>query len=123
LAEIDKIKTQNMQKQTIFQDERSDIKERLKNIQNNRQPFALLLDQVTDEINIGSIFRLADAVRLEKIYLYNKVSNNWNQKKMQRVSRSTHKYVSFKELNTMEQVNKLKEQYEFISLEITNDSI
>lgn len=112
-----------MSKQKTFKEERNDIKKRLENIETNRHPFALLLDNVIDEINIGSIFRLADAVRLEKIYLYNKVHYNWNQKKMQRVSRSTFKYVPFQELNTVEQVKKLKSQYKFIGLEITNTSI
>lgn len=112
-----------MSKQTTFEEERGDIKKRLENIQGNRFPFALFLDHVTDEINIGSLFRLADAVRLEKIYLYNKVHYNWNKKKMQRVSRSTYKYVPFQELDTVEQVNALRLQYEFIGLEITDTSI
>ncbi|MEL6717368.1 MAG: TrmH family RNA methyltransferase, partial [Bacteroidota bacterium] len=112
-----------MPRQATFKDERDDIQDRLKNIHANRHSFAILLDHVTDEINIGSIFRLADAVRLEKVYLYNKVSKQWNNKKMKRVSRSTDKYVPFEELHTIKQVSKLKEQYDFIGLEITDNSI
>ncbi|MEM6697781.1 MAG: TrmH family RNA methyltransferase, partial [Bacteroidota bacterium] len=112
-----------MSKQTTFEDERSDIKKRLENIQTNRHPFALLLDHIVDEVNMGSVFRLADAVRLEKIYLYNEVSKNWNGKKLKRIARSTNKYVLFEEINTIEQVSILKKEYEFIGLEVTKNSI
>ncbi|MBU0569575.1 TrmH family RNA methyltransferase [Patescibacteria group bacterium] len=35
----------------------------------NRNPIYLVLDQIIDTYNIGSLFRLADAIAVEKVYL------------------------------------------------------
>jgi 23S rRNA (guanosine2251-2'-O)-methyltransferase len=43
------------------------IEEELKNIKRN--PIYLVLDEIIDTYNIGSLFRLADAVAVEKMYL------------------------------------------------------
>jgi tRNA G18 (ribose-2'-O)-methylase SpoU len=43
--------------------------EQLKEIKKSRQEIYIVLDNILDTYNIGSIFRLADAVGAEKIYL------------------------------------------------------
>ena len=44
-------------------------KEQLENIKKSRQEIYIVLDNVLDTYNIGSVFRLADAVGAKKVYL------------------------------------------------------
>jgi tRNA G18 (ribose-2'-O)-methylase SpoU len=83
-----------MNKQLNFQEIRTDAAERIANIKHNRLPIALLCDKMTDFRNIGSIFRIADAARLEKIYFYQS-DTNFEHKKITKVARSTNQYVDF----------------------------
>ena len=47
--------------------EEKEVKEKLKNIKRN--PIYLILENIYDTYNIGGLFRLADAIGVEKIYL------------------------------------------------------
>ena len=50
------------------------------NFENIQFPVILLLDNITSEANIGSIFRLADAFGVEKLIFHGTVPNlnsNW----------------------------------------------
>jgi len=109
-------------RQLDFEDEREDIAKRLATIHEQRHPVALLLDRIQDPKNIGSIFRLAEAARVEKIYLYHCDFDKKN-KNLVRASRSATKYVPFSQLTDLQEVKNLKETFEIVSLEITAQSI
>ncbi len=106
-------------KQLEFSDERKT--QDIEQIQENRIPMALLLDGLEDMINIGSIFRLSDALRLQKIYFYNN-QVDLSHKKLAKVARSTNKYTSYAEVN-LEQVQALVSEYEVVVIDKTNNSI
>lgn len=109
-------------KQLGFYDERDDLEAYRQFIEQNRHPIALLLDRVTNARNIGSLYRLADAARLEHIYAY-QFEEYANGKKIKRVARAANEFVPFQPLKTLEEVKKLREKYQFVALEVTNTSI
>ena len=87
-------------------------------------PVYLVLDKVSDPVNIGSIFRLADALGVSKIYLCN-TNIDINYKKIKRVSRSTNEYVEYEIYsNIVECINEIKKNnIKVLALEITDNSI
>jgi tRNA G18 (ribose-2'-O)-methylase SpoU len=111
-----------MNKQLNFQEIRTDAAKRIANIKHNRLPIALLCDKMTDFRNIGSIFRIADAARLEKIYFYQS-DTNFEHKKITKVARSTNQYVDFEIIHTLEMIANLATEYEIIALDKTSESI
>ncbi len=108
-------------RQLHFEDERADLAAYLEKINANRHPISLFLDGLTDFRNVGLLFRLADAARVEKIYLYNCVFNLEN-KKIHRTSRATINYVPYEIIEDFETVKTLSKQKEFVALEITTES-
>ncbi len=88
-----------------------------------KYPVCLLLNNFESPANVGSIFRLADAFGVEKIYLTGSTPVPPNRK-MVRTSRATEKFVPYEyKQNAETVVNKLKLQgYRIISLEITSSS-
>jgi len=112
----------NSEKQLEFKDERKDVEKHLEKINQSRHPVCLLLDGLDDVRNIGSIFRLADAALIEKIYLYNCNFDSKNNK-LNRVARSTIQYVPFEEIKSLEEIIALKNEAQLVSLEVTNNSI
>jgi 23S rRNA (guanosine2251-2'-O)-methyltransferase len=120
-----KLQTTNyllMNKQLNFQEIRENSAERIANIKHNRAPIALLCDRMTDFRNIGSMFRIADAARLEKIYFYQS-DINFKHKKIGKVARSTNQYVDFEIINDIQLIAKLKEEYQIIALDKTSKSM
>ncbi len=105
-----------------FSDEKKSAKEDLKNINLNRLPVSLILDGLTDIGNIGMIFRIADALRIEKVYFYN-YNKEFNRNVLMKKSRSTVKYVDFEYIDNFEELIKLKEKSKLIVLDKTNRSI
>lgn len=89
-----------------------------------KYPVSILLDNVLDGSNVGTVFRLSDALGVEKIYLCKETPIPPN-KLIKKTSRSTEKYVKFEySESSLEVINKLKLQgYIIIALEITNKSI
>ena len=87
-------------------------------------PIYLILDNINDIVNIGSIFRISDALGVSKIYLCNN-NIDFNDKKIKRVSRNTNEYVEYEIYsNIVECINKLKnENIKVLALEITDNSI
>jgi len=83
-----------------------------------------LAHNIEDPMNIGSLFRIADALGVEKIFLSGSSLTPPNSK-IKKTSRSTEKYVSFsREENIFALVKRLKsEGYKIISLELTSASI
>jgi tRNA G18 (ribose-2'-O)-methylase SpoU len=111
-----------MNKQLNFQEIRTDATKRITNIKHNRLPIALLCDRMTDFRNIGAMFRIADAARLEKIYFYQSDAN-FEHKKISKVARTTNQYVDFEMINNLEMIDDLATEYEIIALDKTSKSI
>lgn len=89
-----------------------------------RYPVCLLVHDIDLGVNIGSLFRIADAFALEKIYLSGSSAVPPNRK-INKTSRSTQKYVPFSYIeNPLSIVDELKSSgYTAVSLEITSASI
>jgi len=104
-----------------FNDEKKSVKQEIKNINLNRLPIILILDRITDIGNVGMIFRLADALRIKKIYLY-KYNKEFNLKLLIKKSRSTVNYVKFEYVDDIEIIKKIKNNYKLITLDKTNKS-
>ncbi|NPA44617.1 MAG: TrmH family RNA methyltransferase, partial [Chlorobi bacterium] len=111
-----------MEFQHTFKDDKKEISKDILKLNENRLPLILILDGLTDIGNVGSIFRIADALKVEKVYIYN-YSKEFNKKLLQRKSRSTIKYVPFEYVNNFDILIKLKNNYKFYVLDKTNKSI
>lgn len=83
-----------------------------------RNPLVLVLDNVLDTYNIGSFFRLADALGAEKIYLCGPVVTPPNLK-IHRASIGTWKWVPWEHFNRVgDCLQKLKEEgYQIVACE------
>ena len=89
-----------------------------------KHSLSLLVHDVTVPMNIGSIFRIADALGVEKIYLTGQSPIPPNSK-INKTSRSTEKHVPFVyEKDPVSVLHTLKNSgYKIASLEITTASI
>ncbi len=89
-----------------------------------KYPLCFLAHDFDVPMNIGSLFRIADAPGIEKIYLSGTSLKPPNSK-IRKTSRDTEKYVPFSyEKNPLYVIKKLKsEGYTIISLEIISSSI
>ncbi|MCU7928127.1 MAG: TrmH family RNA methyltransferase [Candidatus Thiodiazotropha sp. (ex Dulcina madagascariensis)] len=92
--------------------------------QNKTFPVCFLAHDIDVPMNIGSLFRIADALGIEKIYLSGTSLVPPNTK-IRKTSRATEKFVPFSyDKNPLDIVKKLKsEGYMIVSLEITSSSI
>jgi tRNA G18 (ribose-2'-O)-methylase SpoU len=83
-----------------------------------RNPIVLVLDNVLDTYNIGSFFRLGDALGVEKLYLCGPVVTPPNLK-IHRSSIGTWKWVPWEHFDTTQEcIEKLKSNgYEIIACE------
>lgn len=108
-----------MNRQLTYNDERSDFAHRLAYINQHRHPIALLLDGISNPRNIGAIFRLADAARIDHLYLFNTTLPT--QKSLKKVARSTDKYVPYTTVYPHD-IDGLFKKYHTIALEITSES-
>ncbi len=88
-----------------------------------KYPITLLVDNLEDPRNIGSIFRISDALGVNKIYLTGTSPTPPNSK-IRKTSRSTEKYITFKYFKKAEEViEKLQTKNTLIiALEITSKS-
>src|SRR5690606_13737427 len=88
-----------------------------------QHPIILVCDQLTGAANIGSIFRLADAFGIQKIYFLG--SEFEFNRRIENTSMATHRRVAFEFIDSIEELplkdNQLK--CNCIALEITNTSI
>ncbi|HPT66290.1 MAG TPA: TrmH family RNA methyltransferase [Candidatus Woesebacteria bacterium] len=89
-----------------------------------RNPIVLVLDNVLDTYNIGSFFRLADALAVKKIYLCGPVVTPPNIK-IHRASIGTWKWVPWEQCqNTKDCIQQLKKNgYQIVACEQTKDSV
>ncbi len=110
------------ERQLSFDDLFRDKERQMERLQKERMPVALLLDGLTNPRNIGMLFRLAEAARLQCIYTYN-MKDLSGSKKLARASRSADQYLQIQELADLEAVRNLKEENELVGLEMTTKSI
>ncbi len=89
-----------------------------------KYPICILANDMDMPMNIGSLFRMADALGVEKMYLCGK-SPSPPRKKINRTARSTVQYVAHEYCeNALETVTNLREAgYKIVSLEITKHSL
>ena len=87
-------------------------------------PVSLVLHNFEIKLNIGSIFRLADAFGCEHVYLTGDTPKP-PDRKITKTSRSAEKFVAYSYYeDPLVIISQLKEQgYRVISLELTNKSI
>ncbi len=75
-----------------------------------KNSITIILDNVLDTYNVGSIFRLADAVAAEKVILCGQTLTPPNSR-IKKASINTTGWVNWEyEINTVDAVKKLKEQ-------------
>jgi tRNA G18 (ribose-2'-O)-methylase SpoU len=89
-----------------------------------KYPLCFLANDIDVPTNVGSFFRIADALGVEKIYLTGKSITPPNPK-IKKTSRSAEKYVQYEyQKDAIEVIKLLKESgYKIVSLEITSTSI
>lgn len=89
-----------------------------------KYPICYLAHDIDVPMNIGSFFRIADALGVEKIFLTGKSIVPPNPK-IRKTSRATEKYVEYEyQEDPISAINNLKESgYKIVSLEITSASI
>jgi len=87
-------------------------------------PLSIIADNIQSANNIGSLFRLCDAMGIEKLYLCGSSATPPNSK-INKTSRSTEKHVNFEwGINALELITQLKANGIFVvSLEITTSSL
>ena len=93
------------------------------NFENKQFPVILLLDNITSEANIGSIFRLADAFGVQKL-IFHGTTPNLNSNRLKRTARNTHNTVDFEVFEDATQaIGDLKNSgYKMTAIEITSES-
>ena len=89
-----------------------------------RNPIVFVLDEILDTYNVGSMFRLADAVAAEKIYLCGDMEYPPSIK-IHRAAIGTQKWIPWEKKDTaLEAVKTLKKEgYQIIAVEQSKNSI
>jgi tRNA G18 (ribose-2'-O)-methylase SpoU len=89
-----------------------------------RSALRLLLDDISDPLNVGSIFRIADAMAIDRLYLCGDTSCP-PDKTLHRTARSSERHVPFEHhQDAAALADQLKdESVMLIALEITDSSI
>lgn len=87
-------------------------------------PVAIVLDHVRSTLNVGSVFRTADAFRCEKIYLCG-VTPTPENKEMRKTALGGTESVNWQHYeSTLDAISELKENgYKLVSVEQTTDAI
>ena len=90
---------------------------------NQKLPLCFLAHDIDDPLNIGSLFRIADALGVTKIFLTGSTVVPPNPK-IKKTSRSAERHVDYELMESpLVVINRLKNSgYRIISLEITNAS-
>lgn len=90
----------------------------------NRFPLVLLADNLDSATNVGSLFRLADAMGIAKLWLTGSTPCPPN-KKLAKSARSTARHVAYEYAESaIAVIEKLKtEGYGIIALELTDQSV
>ena len=90
------------------------------------RPLYLILDNIYDTYNIGGLFRLADALAMERLYICGDSETPPNHR-IQKASVGTYKVVEWRYRNiAMEAIEELREevpQIQIVSIELTEGAI
>ena len=108
-------------RQLTFSEERIDVSQRIEETKTHRTPISILLNNVQDLRNIGSIFRIADALKIEHIYIYG-FQGVWNLKKLKKYGRSTLSHVPHSFLEKQEDLVEILNNHHVVALEKTDKS-
>lgn len=111
-----------MEKALNFREIRSNLADYLAFIENHRHPMVFILDHLSDKKNVAALFRLADAARIEHVYFFGQQPSE-SDPKLKRIARSASDFVPSSWIANQKALEKLKERYHFLALEITNLSI
>ena len=91
---------------------------------NIKYPLSLLVDNMSDPLNVGSLFRLSDALGISRLHLCGDTPAPPNPK-INKTARSTEKYVAFETHH--DALSEIKRQQDqgtcIIALELTSSSI
>ena len=109
------------EKQRTFRAERGNLDNYQEHLKHNRHAVGLILDRIQDPQNIGAFFRLADAAKLKEILAY-QMPGPFVNKKIKRISRSTTEAVPYRQLDQIEELRRLAQDFQVIALEWTNKS-
>jgi tRNA G18 (ribose-2'-O)-methylase SpoU len=110
-----------MNEQKTFRSQQPNVELALAQLAENRHPIGLVLDQINDVRNLGFMLRLADAARLEKVWLYK--MDDFPEKKLKRFSRTAHQYVPMEHLSSIADLQSLQQTHQLLALEITEASV
>ena len=93
-------------------------------LSNSKFPLSLIANDISSPLNVGSLFRLCDALGIEKLYLCGDTPAPPNSK-INKTSRSSEKYVAYESHVSAETlVTSLKQSGStIVSLEISSSSI
>lgn len=88
-----------------------------------KKTVCILVENFSVSSNVGSVFRISDALGVKKIYLVGSTPTPPNRK-IKQAARSTDQHVPFSyESNSVSLIQRLKkENYKIVSLERTQDS-
>lgn len=86
-------------------------------LQKNAFPFAILVENLEHDFNISTVIRSGNAFGAKEIYYYGK------KKFDRRGTTGAHHYSILKHLGDMEQVKKLKEEYQFVAFDNVKGSV
>ena len=91
---------------------------------NKKFPLSIIANDITDPLNVGSLFRLCDALGIKKLYLCGNTPLPPNAK-INKTSRSSEKYVAYEyQQSAIELIKELGSTGSLItSLEITTNSV
>ena len=109
-------------RQLHFREERENLETHLAFIKENPHPISILMDGLTNQRNMASIFRIAEAGRLKAVYGYRIPDLNDNIK-FRRISRNTLNAIPFHLLADLDAVRQIANNKELIAVEITTSSI
>lgn len=89
-----------------------------------QSPLSLLLDDISDPLNVGSIFRIADAMAVNRLYLCGTTATPPDSK-LKKTARSCDQHVDYQQCdNAVAVLDRLDQQsVKLLALEITDTSI
>lgn len=108
-------------KQTDFIDERPDIQLVLSKLNASRKPISFLADGLSNIVNLGMIFRIADAIPIRELLIL-EYDKSLKISKISKFSRSAEKYVPYRKIE-IDEISSLKSEYQLVTLEKTSHSI
>ncbi len=112
-----------MPRQRSFRELRPDVEARQQEIDRNRTPIVLVLDQLRDRRNLGLIVRLAEAARLEAVYLLGGKKEVAVDPRTRRIARFTHTYVPVHAVAQQQTIQHHHPDYTWVGLEITDNAV